>query len=233
MLKKKVLYHNEMQECHSAQETLINKSRALPKFLTRDSHFYKRVYSSLRGIAILSFLCYTWRIISQSTSRSGNFHGAKATPALNINGVCSQFRKWHRFLVLCACIFLSLLQDFRDRYFVIVRSGNSIFARFITVIIISVMFYRRRSGIGVIAICCARSFFKLSFFDPFAAFPPSSLERSRCISFFAFVNVRITRFSMNMCLGSMRLITITLNIRRIRDSFSIFGVVLLPEKTLC
>lgn len=120
LIKKRVLHHNKMQKCHSAQKTLINESRAPPKFLGRDCHFYERVHSSFRGIAILSTLCCTWRIISQSTSRSANFHSAKATPALNINCVRSQFRKRHRFLVLCAYIFLSFLQNFCDRYFMIV-----------------------------------------------------------------------------------------------------------------
>lgn len=94
------------------------------------------------------------------------------------------------------------------------------------------MFYRR-SGVGpiMITICRARLFSKFSSFNPFTAFPPSPLKRSRCSSFVAFANVRVTRFSMNMFFNSTRL-NITLNIRRLGDNFCIFGVVLFPEKTL-
>lgn len=108
-----------MQKCHPAQETLINETCAFPKFLCRDCHLYECVRSGLCGIAASSTFCYTCRIISQSTSRSANFHSAKATPALNINCVCSQFRKRHRFLIFCARIFLSFLQDLGDGHLVV------------------------------------------------------------------------------------------------------------------
>lgn len=108
-----------MQKCHAAQETLINETCAFPKFLRRDCHLYERVGSSLCGIAACSTFCRSCRIIFQSTSRSANFHGAKAASALNINCVRSQFRKRHRFLVFCARIFLSFLQNLGDGHLVV------------------------------------------------------------------------------------------------------------------
>lgn len=119
-----------MQKCHPAQETLINETCALPKFLCRDCHFYERIRSSLCGIAASSTFCCTCRIISQSTSRSANFHSAKATPALNINCVRSQFRKRHRFLVSRARIFLSFPQDLGDGHLVVRLCGKLLIYRF-------------------------------------------------------------------------------------------------------
>jgi len=113
-----------MQKRHPAQKTLIDETRAFPKFLRRDCDLYKRVGSSLCGIAAIPIFCCTCRIISQSTSRSANFHGAKAAPALNINCIRSQFRKRHRFLVFCARIFLSLLQDLGNGYLVVRLRGK-------------------------------------------------------------------------------------------------------------
>ncbi|TGZ52083.1 Uncharacterized protein DBV15_05042 [Temnothorax longispinosus] len=42
-MEKKNVYHYEMQKCHPAQETLINETCALPKFLCRDCHLYQRI----------------------------------------------------------------------------------------------------------------------------------------------------------------------------------------------
>lgn len=115
-----------MQKCHSAQETLINETCAFPKFLRRDCHLYERVRSCLCGIAVFSTVSCVCRIISQSTSRSANFHGAKTAPALNVNCVRSQFRKRHRFLIFCARIFLSLLQNLGNGHLVVRLRGKLI-----------------------------------------------------------------------------------------------------------
>lgn len=116
-----------MQKCHSAQETLINETCAFPKFLRCDCHLYERVRLCLCGIAVFSTVCCACRIISQSTSRSANFHGAKTAPALNINCVRSQFRKRHRFLIFGTRIFLSLLQNLGNGHLVVRLRGKLIY----------------------------------------------------------------------------------------------------------
>ncbi|KYM81221.1 hypothetical protein ALC53_08292 [Atta colombica] len=46
-----------MQKCHTAQETLIDKPCAFPKFLRSDCYLYERIGSSLCRIAASSTFC--------------------------------------------------------------------------------------------------------------------------------------------------------------------------------
>jgi len=114
------IHHYEVQKCHPTQKALINEPCTFPELLARNCHSYERVLD-LREIVILchSTFARSRRIVLQSVSQFVNFHGAKATSALNVDRVRSQFRKRYGLLVLDTIIFLSFLQDLRDRHFVV------------------------------------------------------------------------------------------------------------------